>query len=59
LVLWLGHLLPLLLLPWTLALARRVGHAAAGAGLNAVLASTASLGLAFAVLLGLAALVQV
>jgi 1,4-dihydroxy-2-naphthoate octaprenyltransferase len=59
LAVWLGHLLPLLLLPWTLALARRVRREPSGAGLNAVLASTASLGLAFAVLLCLGALVQV
>jgi 1,4-dihydroxy-2-naphthoate octaprenyltransferase len=56
---WMGTFAPIILLPWALALALRVRRAPSGAGLNAVLASTASLGLAFAVLLCLGALVQV
>jgi 1,4-dihydroxy-2-naphthoate polyprenyltransferase len=56
---WMGWFAPLLLLPWAIALALRVRREPVGAGLNAVLASTASLGLAFAVLLSLGALVQV
>ena len=49
-------LAPLVLLPWALSLARRVHREPAGPGLNGVLGSTAKLGLAFAVLLGLGAL---
>ena len=52
-------LAPLLLLPWAIALTRRVWREPAGVRLNAALASTAKLGLAFAVLLSLSALVQV
>jgi len=48
-------LAPLLLLPWALRLARRIARAPAGAWLNGALASTAKLGLGFAVLLGLGA----
>lgn len=47
--------LPLVLLPWAIGLARRVRREPSGAGLNAVLAQTARLGLAFALLLSLAA----
>jgi 1,4-dihydroxy-2-naphthoate octaprenyltransferase len=46
-------LAPLLLLPWATSLAQRVRRTPAGAGLNAVLASSAKLGLAFALLLTL------
>ena len=56
---WMGWFAPLLLLPWAIALALRVRREPVGVGLNAVLAATASLGLAFAVLLSLGALVQV
>jgi 1,4-dihydroxy-2-naphthoate octaprenyltransferase len=56
LILWLGLALPLVLLPWAIALALRMARNPAGAGLNAVLAATANLGLAFAVLLSLGAL---
>ncbi|HKU45498.1 MAG TPA: 1,4-dihydroxy-2-naphthoate octaprenyltransferase [Burkholderiales bacterium] len=48
-------LAPLLLLPWTLRLVARVGRRPEGAWLNGALAATAKLGLAFAVLLSLAA----
>jgi len=48
-------LAPLVLLPWGMALARRVRREPRGAWLNAALATTARLGLAFAVLLSLAA----
>jgi 1,4-dihydroxy-2-naphthoate octaprenyltransferase len=48
-------LAPLVLLPWAVRLALRVRREPAGAGLNAVLAATASLGLAFALLLSLGA----
>ena len=48
-------LTPLVLLPWATTLAQRVRRAPAGAWLNAALASTAKLGLAFAVLLSLGA----
>jgi 1,4-dihydroxy-2-naphthoate octaprenyltransferase len=48
-------LAPLLLLPWSVRLVQRVRREPAGAGLNAVLASTAKLGLAFAALLSLGA----
>jgi 1,4-dihydroxy-2-naphthoate octaprenyltransferase len=48
-------LAPLVLLPWAVRLALRVRREPAGAGLNAVLAATASLGLAFALLLTLGA----
>ena len=56
---WMGWFAPLLLLPWAISLALRVRREPVGVGLNAVLAATASLGLAFAVLLSLGALVQV
>ena len=52
-------LAPLVLLPWAVAWARRVWRDPAGAGLNAALAATAKIGLAFAALLCLGALVQV
>jgi 1,4-dihydroxy-2-naphthoate octaprenyltransferase len=52
-------LAPLALLPWATTLAQRVRREPAGAGLNAVLASTAKLGLTYALLLGVAGLVQV
>jgi 1,4-dihydroxy-2-naphthoate octaprenyltransferase len=52
-------LAPLVLLPWATTLWQRVRREPAGAGLNAVLASTAKLGLAFALLLSLGALVQI
>lgn len=48
-------LAPLTLLPWAVALARRVRREPRGAWLNVALASTAKLGLAFAVLLSLGA----
>jgi 1,4-dihydroxy-2-naphthoate octaprenyltransferase len=48
-------LLPLALLPWATLLAQRIGREPAGAWLNRALGSTAKLGLAFAVLLALAA----
>jgi 1,4-dihydroxy-2-naphthoate polyprenyltransferase len=48
-------LAPLVLLPWAAHLARRIARAPAGAWLNRALASTAKLGLVFAVLLGLGA----
>jgi 1,4-dihydroxy-2-naphthoate polyprenyltransferase len=48
-------LAPLVLLPWAVHLALRVQRAPAGAGLNALLAATAKLGLAFALLLSLGA----
>ena len=50
---------PLVLLPWASSLAQRVHRQPAGAGLNAVLAATAKLGLAYAVLLSAGALVQI
>jgi 1,4-dihydroxy-2-naphthoate octaprenyltransferase len=46
---------PLVLLPWTLILAAKVGRQPQGAWLNGALAGTAKLGLAFAVLLSLGA----
>lgn len=52
-------LAPLVLLPWASGLAQRVRREPSGPGLNAVLALTAKLGLAFAVLLSLGALVQI
>jgi 1,4-dihydroxy-2-naphthoate polyprenyltransferase len=52
-------LAPFALLPWAAALARRVRREPFGAGLNPVLASTANLGFVFAVLLSLAALIQI
>ena len=48
-------LAPLVLLPWAVHLTLRVQRAPAGAGLNRVLAATAKLGLAFALLLSLGA----
>ena len=48
-------LAPLVLLPWAAHLVRQVRRAPAGAWLNAALASTARLGLAFSVLLSLGA----
>jgi len=48
-------LAPLVLLPWAAALAWRVKREPSGARLNAALASTAKLGLAFAILLSLGA----
>jgi 1,4-dihydroxy-2-naphthoate polyprenyltransferase len=51
-------LAPLVLLPRAVALARRVRREPVGARLNAVLASTANLGLAFAGLLSLGALLS-
>lgn len=50
-----GLLAPLVLLPWAVRLWLRVRRAPAGAGLNAALASTAGLGLVFALLLSLGA----
>jgi 1,4-dihydroxy-2-naphthoate polyprenyltransferase len=50
-----GLLAPLVLLPWAARLALRVKREPAGAWLNAALASTAKLGLAFALLLSLGA----
>jgi 1,4-dihydroxy-2-naphthoate polyprenyltransferase len=52
-------LTPLALLPWATRLAQRVAREPAGAWLNGALASTAKLGLAFALLLSLGALVQI
>ena len=52
-------LIPVLLLPWATSLTQRVRREPAGTWLNAALAGTAKLGLAFAVLLSLGALVQV
>jgi len=52
-------LAPLLLLAWATTLVQRVRRAPAGAGLNAVLASTAKLGLVYALLLSAGALVEV
>jgi 1,4-dihydroxy-2-naphthoate octaprenyltransferase len=49
-------LAPLMLLPWAVVLAIRVRRNPAGAWLNAALASTAKLGLAFAALLSAAAI---
>jgi 1,4-dihydroxy-2-naphthoate octaprenyltransferase len=51
----LGLYEPLLLLPWASLLARRVWREPGGRGLNRVLAASARLGLAFALLLSLAA----
>jgi 1,4-dihydroxy-2-naphthoate polyprenyltransferase len=48
-------LAPLVLLPWATSLAQRVWREPAGAGLNSALAATAKLGLAFAALLSLGA----
>jgi len=48
-------LAPLALLPWTLRLAARIARQPAGTWLNGALAATAKLGLAFAVILSLAA----
>ena len=48
-------LAPLVLLPWATSLARRVWRAPSGTWLNGALASTAKLGLAFAALLSLGA----
>jgi 1,4-dihydroxy-2-naphthoate octaprenyltransferase len=48
-------LAPLVLLPWAASLARQVSRKPAGAWLNGALATTAKLGLAFAALLSLAA----
>lgn len=50
-----GLLAPLLLLPWALLLYLRVRRTPSGAWLNGALASTAKLGLAFAILLSLGA----
>jgi len=50
-----GLLAPLALLPWAVRLSLRVRREPAGAGLNAALASTAGLGLVFALLLSLGA----
>jgi 1,4-dihydroxy-2-naphthoate octaprenyltransferase len=52
-------LAPLVLLPWATTLAQRVAREPAGAWLNAALGATARLGLAFALLLSLGALVKV
>jgi len=52
-------LIPLALLPRATTLAQRVAREPAGAWLNSALASTAKLGLAFALLLSLGALVQI
>lgn len=46
-----GLLMPLVLLPWAVRLYRRVRRTPSGAWLNGALASTAKLGLAFAILL--------
>lgn len=54
-----GLLAPLVLLPWATALVQRVRCEPVGRGLNAALASTAKLGLAYALLLSAGALVQV
>jgi hypothetical protein len=54
-----GLLAPLVLLPWATALVQRVRREPLGRGLNAALASTAKLGLAYALLLSAGALVQV
>jgi 1,4-dihydroxy-2-naphthoate polyprenyltransferase len=51
-------LAPLVLLPWATLLSRRVLRRPSGAWLNAALAATAKLGLCFAVLLSLGALVE-
>lgn len=50
-----GLLAPLVLLPWATTLAQRVAREPAGAWLNAALGATAKLGLAFALLLSVAA----
>jgi 1,4-dihydroxy-2-naphthoate octaprenyltransferase len=50
-----GLLAPLLLLPWALLLYLRVRRTPSGTWLNGALASTAKLGLAFAILLSLGA----
>ena len=50
---------PLVLLPWATTLVQRVRREPAGPSLNAVLASTAKLGLVYALLLSAGALVQV
>jgi 1,4-dihydroxy-2-naphthoate polyprenyltransferase len=50
-----GLLAPLVLLPWAVRLYLRVRRTPAGAWLNGALASTAKLGLGFAVLLSLGA----
>jgi 1,4-dihydroxy-2-naphthoate polyprenyltransferase len=52
-------LAPLVLLPWAIKLTHRISREPAGAWLNGALAATAGLGLAFAVLLSLGALVQI
>jgi 1,4-dihydroxy-2-naphthoate polyprenyltransferase len=52
-------LAPFILLPWAIKLARSVSRAPEGPWLNLALAATAKLGLAFAVLLSLGALVQI
>ncbi len=52
-------LAPLVLLPWATVLTRRVLRRPSGAWLNAALAATAKLGLGFAVLLSLGALIEV
>lgn len=55
--LWL--LTPVVLLPWATTLSQRIAREPAGAWLNGALAATAKLGLAFAALLSLGALVQI
>jgi 1,4-dihydroxy-2-naphthoate polyprenyltransferase len=54
-----GLLAPIMLLPWAIRLVLRVRRAPAGAWLNYALASTAKIGLGFAVLLSLGALIEV
>jgi 1,4-dihydroxy-2-naphthoate octaprenyltransferase len=52
-------LAPVVLLPSATRLAQRVRREPSGPGLNAVLAATAKLGLAYALLLSLGALIQI
>ena len=52
-------LAPLVLLPWVTTLSQRIGREPVGAWLNGALAATAKLGLAFAALLVLGALVEI
>jgi len=52
-------LVPFVLLPWASTLSQRIAREPAGAWLNGALAATAKLGLAFAALLSLGALIQI
>jgi 1,4-dihydroxy-2-naphthoate octaprenyltransferase len=52
-------LAPFVLLPWATTLSQRIAREPSGAWLNGALAATAKLGLAFAALLSLGALVQI